>query len=578
ALMDAIAEVYSSTFGSDPIEYRAERGLIDFKEAMGIIIQEVVGAQVGKYFLPAYAGVAFSSNEFRWSPRIKREDGLVRMVPGLETRAVDRLSDDYPILVAPGQPGLRVNITADEFIRYSPNKIDVINLEENSFETVDLREFLRQNGDDYPEIMHLVSVVKDGSMRQPSFVDTDFEKDEVVVTFEGLIANTKFMKQMQKILKLLEHAMNSPVDIEFASDGKHFYLLQCRPQSYGEDYSPTPIPKDVSKSAIIFSANRHVSNGTVPDITHIVYVDPKAYSELDDLSTLKEVGRAIGRLNKLLPKRQFILIGPGRWGSRGDIKLGVSITYSDINNTAMLIEVAHKKGNYIPDLSFGTHFFQDLVEASIRYLPLYPDDPKNVFNENFFTISQNLLPEILPKYSSLKDVIRVIDVPKVTDGKVLKVFMNADLDEAMGIISMGSETSVTTSVQKKYTTIRTSDEPWRWRMNMAQRIAVDIDPERFGVAAYYIFGSTKNGTARPDSDINIIVHFRGTSKQRKDLLLWFEGWSLSLAEMNYLRTGYRREELLDVNIITDEDIEKRTKYALKIDAVTDPAKKIPIKK
>jgi len=91
ALMDAIAEVYASTFGPDPIEYRAERGLIDYGEEMGIMIQEVVGNRIGKYYLPSYAGVAFSNNEFRWSPRIKREDGLIRLVPGLGTRAVDRL-------------------------------------------------------------------------------------------------------------------------------------------------------------------------------------------------------------------------------------------------------------------------------------------------------------------------------------------------------------------------------------------------------------------------------------------------------------------------------------------------------
>ncbi len=72
ALMDAIAEVYASVFGPDPIEYRANRGLLDFHEEMGIMIQEVVGTRVGPYYLPAFAGVAFSHNEFRWSPRIRR--------------------------------------------------------------------------------------------------------------------------------------------------------------------------------------------------------------------------------------------------------------------------------------------------------------------------------------------------------------------------------------------------------------------------------------------------------------------------------------------------------------------------
>ena len=65
---------------------------------------EVVGTRFGKYYAPAFAGVAFSRNDFRWSPRVQREDGLLRLVPGLGTRAVDRLGDDYPVLISPGQP------------------------------------------------------------------------------------------------------------------------------------------------------------------------------------------------------------------------------------------------------------------------------------------------------------------------------------------------------------------------------------------------------------------------------------------------------------------------------------------
>ena len=170
----------------------------------------------------------------------------------------------------------------------------------------------------------------------------------------------------------MNETLKSPVDIEFAHDGEDFYILQCRPQSFIMDSVAMPIPQDIPEKDIIFSADKYISNGVVPDITHIVYVDPEKYVELKDLNQMKEVGRAIGRLNKVLPKRCFILMGPGRWGSRGDIKLGVPVSYSDINNTAVLIEIARKKGNYLPDLSFGTHFFQDLVESAIRYLPLYP--------------------------------------------------------------------------------------------------------------------------------------------------------------------------------------------------------------
>ena len=153
-------------------------------------------------------------------------------------------------------------------------------------------------------------------------------------------------------------------------------------------------------------------------------VDDDALMERDELL---RVGRAIGQLNRILPKRQFILMGPGRWGSRGDIKLGVSVTYSDISNTAVLLEVARKKGKYVPELSFGTHFFQDLVEAGIRYLPLYPDDSGIEFNEAFLTRSSNIFTDLVPEFASLSEIIRVIDVPKETGGRVLRVLMNADL-------------------------------------------------------------------------------------------------------------------------------------------------------
>jgi hypothetical protein len=194
------------------------------------------------------------------------------------------------------------------------------------------------------------------------------------------------------------------------------------------------IPHDLSQERVIFSAHKHVSNGRVPEITHIVYVDADAYAQLPD-DALRDVGRAVGRLNTLLPRRQFILIGPGRWGSRGDLRLGVPVTYSDINHTAMLIEVAYKRGHALPDLSFGTHFFQDLVEASIRYLPLYPDDPGATFNRAFLMGSPNNLAELLPGCIHLAGTLRVIDVGQATGGQVLRVLMNADLERAVAFLA-----------------------------------------------------------------------------------------------------------------------------------------------
>ncbi len=435
ALIDAIAEVYASIFSPDPIEYRAERGLLDLHEEMGIMIQEVVGAQLGHYFLPAFAGVAFSTNEFRWSPRLKREDGLLRLVPGLGTRAVDRVADDYPVLLSPGQPGLRANVTPYEVLRYSPRRVDVINLDANRFATVLVDDLLRSYGSQYPLFRRVFSACDRDGVRSVGGLDWDGSTDNLVVTFEGLATSTPFLGQMRALLRLLRERIGVPVDIEFAHDGTDFYLLQCRPQSALEDAAPAVIPRDIPQERILFTARKYVSNGRFPDITHLVYVDGERYGRLGHLESLRDVGRAVGRLNKLLPKRQFVLIGPGRWGSRGDIKLGVSVTYADISNTSLLMEVAERKGAYTPELSFGTHFFQDLVESGIRYLPIYPDDAGIVFNREFFRTAPNQLSALLPEFGALADTIRVIDVPAAAGGQIVKVLANADLDEAIGFLA-----------------------------------------------------------------------------------------------------------------------------------------------
>ena len=578
ALQDAIAEVYASIFGPDPIEYRAQRGLLDVHEEMGIMIQEVVGTRIGPYYLPAFSGVALSNNEFRWSSRIKQDDGLVRLVPGLGTRAVDRVGDDYPVLVAPGQPGLRVNVTLDEILRYSPRYADVINLETQSFETVDFRELIKAHGDEAPVFAKIVSeVTRDGVCRPITF-STDFAEGDFAVTFEGLLSDTPFIAQIRTMLKLLEAKLGTPVDLEFASDGTHLYLLQCRPQSYSRYQAPAAIPRDIPRDRILFSANRYVSNGFVPDVTHIVYVDPDEYANLKSRDDLKEVGRTVSKLNTLLPKRQFILMGPGRWGSRGDITLGVNVTYSDINNTSMLVEIAQAKGGYVPDLSFGTHFFQDLVEAEIRYLPLYPGEEGVHFSESFFRCKKNILAELIPEAGHLAHVVKVIDIPRVTENKILRVLLNSDLDEAIGVLS---EPTATREVQA--TGEDTPVDPfkgvhWNWRMRMAERIAGELGDKDFGVRAAYVFGSTKNATAGPGSDLDMILHFDGTKEQETDLMIWLDGWSQALAEMNYLRTGYATKRLLDVHLITDEDISKQNSYASKIGAVTDAARELPINK
>ncbi|KAA0006115.1 MAG: pyruvate, phosphate dikinase [Thermoplasmata archaeon] len=557
ALMDAIAEVYASTFGPDPIEYRRERGLLDFSEEMGVLVQEVVGKQIGHYFMPVFAGVAFSRNEFSWSPRIRREDGMVRLVPGLGTRAVDRVGDDYPILVSPNRPNLRVNTLISEQVQYSPRYMDVINLKSKAIETVDAIEFFREHSEEFPKLENLVSVYKDDRLVEPNIL-TDFKKEDLVITFNNLFEKTDFLEKMKRILRLLEDKIGTPVDVEFASDGDKLYILQCRPQSQGRGVDRKPIPSNIPNDRKLFSANKYVTTGQIENIEYIIYVVPEEYANLSNVEEMQKIATIVNELNNKLPNKKFILIGPGRWGSRGDIRLGVPVKYGDIKNTSLLVEVAKEKGGYIPELSFGTHFFQDLVESNIKYLPLYPDQKDTIFNEELLTKTENYLAEILPKYKDYEKVVKVVKTQSLLEDSTLSVIMDGEANEALAFLQ--------------------PLDHWRWRMQKVREISEELDPDLYGIVALYIIGSTKTGEAGPASDIDLLIQIKGTEEQKEKLLNYMEKLGKKLAKENEQRTGIKTENLLDVHIITEEDIKNRTAWATHITSPYMSVKKIELKK
>lgn len=557
ALMDAIAEVYASTFGPDPIEYRRERGLLDFSEEMGVLVQEVVGKQIGHYFMPVFAGVAFSRNEFSWSPRIRREDGMVRLVPGLGTRAVDRVGNDYPILVSPNRPNLRVNALISEQVQYSPRYMDVINLKSKAIETVDAIEFFREYSEEFPKLENLVSVYKDDRLVEPNIL-TDFKKEDLVITFNNLFEKTDFLEKMKRILRLLEDKIGTPVDVEFASDGDKLYILQCRPQSQGRGVERKPIPSNIPNDRKLFSANKYVTTGQIENIEYIIYVVPEEYANLPSVEEMQKIATVVNELNNKLPNKKFILIGPGRWGSRGDIRLGVPVKYGNIKNTALLVEVAREKGGYIPELSFGTHFFQDLVESNIKYLPLYPDQKDTIFNEELLTKTENYLAKILPKYKDYEKVVKVVKTQSLLEDSTLSVIMDGEANEALAFLQ--------------------PLDHWRWRMQKVREISEELDPDLYGIVALYIIGSTKTGEAGPASDIDLLIQIKGTEEQKEKLLDYMEKLGKKLAKENEQRTGIKTENLLDVHIITEEDIKNRTAWATHITSPYMSVKKIELKK
>lgn len=557
-LMNAITEVYASTFSPDPIEYRRERGLLDFNEEMGILIQEVVGTQIGPYFMPTFAGVAFSRNEFRWSPRITREDGMIRIVPGLGTRAVDRVGNDYPILISPKRPNLLVNTLVEERVKYSPRFMDVINTETGMIETVDAVQVFKKYFDEIPKIADVISIHDQGRLTKISNVMMDPENADIVVTFQHLFEKTDFLEKIKQIMGLLEQKIGTPVDVEFASNGNQLYILQCRPQSQSRGIERKPVPKDIPEDRKIFYTTRYVTTGNIENIEYIVYVVPEEYTNLAKREQMQKIAKIISELNAKLPRKKFILVGPGRWGSRGDIKLGVPVRYGDINNCSLMVEIAKEKGGYTPELSFGTHFFQDLVESNIRYLPLYPDQEDNLFNEQTLLDMENKLSKILQGYKNYEPVVKVVGISDIIPGGTLSVIMDGEANEALAYIKPADHLT--------------------WRTMKIEEIAHAIDPDLYGIQGIYLIGSTKDGSAGPTSDIDLLVHFKGTDEQKDKLMAWFDEWGKKLAKENKERTGFETEGLLDVHIITDEDIKKKSSWASHITSPYQTVRKIPLKK
>jgi len=434
-LLPAIGEVFASALAPDPLIYRQERDLLDYDEKIGAIIQKVVGFRYDHYFLPAYAGVALSRNDYTWSPRIKEEDGLMRIVMGLGTRAVDRVGDDYPRLVALSAPTLRPESTLATQKKYSQTLVDVINLQTNSYEIIPLRDLWRP--EKMPGVENIISLEEDGYLQAP-FAEIPAERyPRGVITFENLLKNTPFPDIIRDLLKVLEEAYKCPVDIEFSHDGKHLYFLQTRPLARWLEDEAVTIPRNIPQRDRIFSTRRYVRNARVDDIEYIIYCDPRSYLQIKGDHGRHQLARVVGKINHKLAGRNFILMGPGRWGSN-NIQLGIPVQYSEINNTKALIEIALREGEYTPEVSFGTHFFLDLVERGIHYLPLFPDDSDNTFQQEFFTAAPNALGSLLPDADESAPYVKVIDVHQAIRGRRLHLRMNGQQNLALAYVNGGT--------------------------------------------------------------------------------------------------------------------------------------------
>ena len=414
AFEDSVKRIFASTMNEDALTYRLQRGLDQSDELMALLVQRVSGTYHKNYFFPELAGVGLSLNPFVWKKDIDPKAGMLRLVFGLGTRAVDRVENDYPRIVSISDPLIKPLSEMKDIRKFSQHFVDLLNLEANEIQTLSLPELLENDLNVQLELIGTREI--DVSDREGSVFGRP-ARDSWVLTFDNFLSVTSFTQIMANMLKTLEDRHRNPVDIEFTvnfnrSGNLQVNLLQCRPfHTIGKGHSIEP-PDRISFDRIIIKTESNFMGGNISsNIACVILIDPKEYAELT-LSEKYSIARLVGKLNRTIvdqEKMPTLLLGPGRWGTRTPA-MGVPVTFSEINHIVAMAEISYQDGNLIPDLSFGTHFFHDLVETKIFYFAVYPENPEVIFNLGWLREMPNILGDVIPDDIRFKNVIKVADL------------------------------------------------------------------------------------------------------------------------------------------------------------------------
>ncbi|HEY3278669.1 MAG TPA: PEP/pyruvate-binding domain-containing protein [Syntrophorhabdaceae bacterium] len=416
AFRDAVRRVFASTMNEDALAYRVQRALDQQDEQMALLVQRVSGSHRKSYFFPDLAGVGLSRNTFVWKEGMDPEAGMVRLVLGLGTRAVNRVENDYPRVVALDAPLDRPLAGLGDIRRYSQHYVDLLNIGTNSLETVSLGEMVKAEAGISLDLFAVRDTEAAEYLKERGLK----EGAPWILTFEALLSETSFPSVMQGILKRLEAAYGYPVDVEFTvnfggqeTEDFQINVVQCRPlQTWGEGRK-VEIETDIPDDRILFaSQGNFMGSSIVQPIRLIIYVEPEGYHKLSN-SERYEIARIIGRLNRQIGAGRdslpTLLMGPGRWGTTTP-SLGIPVGFSEINNVSVLVEIEHETGSLTPELSFGTHFFQDLVETSIFYAAIFPRRKNAVFNPDWMAPLENRLASLAPGSERYEAILKVYEV------------------------------------------------------------------------------------------------------------------------------------------------------------------------
>ncbi|MBN1193421.1 MAG: PEP/pyruvate-binding domain-containing protein [Coriobacteriia bacterium] len=440
AFIDAVRSVYASTMSEEALSYRLHRGLLHRDEQMAVLVQRVSGEFQGRLYYPHIGGVGYSFNPYVWNKSIDPRQGMLRLVFGLGTRAVDRHDDDYTRVVALSAPMLRPEGSSDEVRKYSQKIVNVLDLEENAHVSRSFEQVVRASGPLLLEIFASRDTALESRARSAGLEDVFSQ----VLTFDRLLSDTDLPDRMRLILETLGKAYRHPVDIEFTvnfldEEGYRINLLQCRPFHFTGELThlrfPDPIPADL---VMISTGGPLIGQSLATEIDRLVYVVPERYGVLP-IEERYAVAQLVGRIaNSEDRVRSVMLAGPGRWGTRMP-ELGVPATLSQIRNARVLCEIAEMHAGLSPDLSLGTHFFNDLVDLGILYVGVAPDRQGGILNKSLLGECPNALVRLLPDSAAYADVIRVIDAADL-GGRAM--WLLADTLEQRGVLFLSEACAV----------------------------------------------------------------------------------------------------------------------------------------
>ncbi|QSX07939.1 pyruvate kinase [Alkalibacter rhizosphaerae] len=408
AFETAVKRIYASTMNEEALSYRLNRGLSDKDEQMAILVQRVSGDYHDDFFFPHLAGVGNSSNLYVWDQGIDRNAGMLRLVFGLGTRAVDRIQGDYPRIVSLDRPEQSPLVDYQDEAKFSQRNVDLLDVKANQWTDRSLEKVLSLDLGTDPSMFAKPDHKTNQRMKELGFKD----RRQYILGFDRLLKESAFPAWMRKMLQTLERVYEYPVDIEFTANFDkegdfRVNLVQCRPLQTKGPGEPVAMPKTIDETNCLFHFTGNFMGGNVRlPLDYIIYVDPKAYME-SSLEDKYATARTIGALNSKLKDDTVMIMGPGRWGTTTPT-LGVPVNFSEIGNVEAICEMSYNIGGFMPELSYGSHFFQDMVESNIFYAAIFDGYPNVVFHPQRLLERENLLVTLEPSAIRLSEMVRVV--------------------------------------------------------------------------------------------------------------------------------------------------------------------------